>query len=341
MRMPRIAVSLFFFGGLALLGGMIWQVGLTNLLGGFQTLGLWIIPYLLLKGIRIIIDTAGWASCFPGNRLAIPFWHLLLVSRAGGAVNHVTPTATVGGEIVKVLLLESHLSREQATATVFIDKATSTLANMLFLTLGMFYLTQRLPLPVELYLSLTVGISLITLGLIGFVVFQRYGALSKLVHRLGRFPIGRQYIQRLSKQLVLLDEQLVAYYTRYPWRFVQSLLLHFVADLFGIVKTYILLSLLLGANRFNFADAAMVTIAVGGLDQIFFFVPARLGVLEGTRFMVLSLLGVAQVYGLTVGILARVEQLFWSGVGFLAYWFYVRYVIPETIPQSVDVSPLS
>jgi uncharacterized protein (TIRG00374 family) len=341
MRISKNLVGLFFFSGLALLGGMVWQVGLAGLLESLQVLGLWIVPYLLLKSVRIVFDTAAWMSCFPGHRLPIPFWHFLLVARVGEATNAVTPTATVGGEVVKVLLLASQLPRGQATAMVVIDKASSTLAKMFFLTLGMFYLTQRLPLPTELYLSLTLSIGLITLGLIGFVAFQRYGILSKLVRWLGRFRIGRQRMQRLSDHLIPLDTQLAAYYTRHRWRFMRSLLLHLAADAFQVVIIYILLRLLLGAGAPNFADAAMVAVAVAALDQMFFFVPGRLGTLEGARFVVLSLLGVAQVYGLAFGLVARVEQLFWTGVGFLAYGVYTRYVSPKTVRRAVETSPSS
>jgi hypothetical protein len=167
----------------------------------------------LLKGVRNVLHTAALASCFPGRRLPVPFWHLLLAARAGESVNKVTPTANVGGEVIKVLLLESHLPREQAAAMVIINKAV-----------------VRLP----------------------------------------------------------------------------SMLLHF----------------LLGASAPSFADAVVVAVAVGALDQIFFFVPVRLGTLEGSRFMVLSLpgveLGVERAAALAFGLATRVVQLFWIRVGFLA-----------------------
>jgi hypothetical protein len=339
MRISRFFVCLFFLGGLALYGVMIWRIGLAGLFESFQAIGLWIIPYLLIRSVRFLLHTAAWIPCFPGNRLPIPFWHLLLVSRAGGAINKVTPTASVGGEVVKVLLLESQLPREQAAAMVVIDKASSTLAKMFYVSLGLFYLMQRLPLSLELYLSLTVSIGLITLGLIGFVAFQRYGLLSDLVRRLGRYGIGGRKLQGLLGQLVQLDTQLVSYYTGYRWRFLQSLLLHFAANAFNILKTYILLRLLLGAGAPDFADAAMVAIAVNALDQMFFFVPGRVGTLEGVRLMVLSFLGVAKAYGLAYGLVARVEQLFWSGVGLIAYWVYTHHVVPDALHQPVEASP--
>ena len=66
----------------------------------------------------------------------------------------------------------------------------------------------------------------------------------------------------------------------------------------------------------------------------------RLGTLEGARFMVLSLLGVTQAYGLAFGLVARVEQLLWSGMGFFAYGIYPRYVRPVTAPRPVEAIPL-
>lgn len=93
------------------------------------------------------------------------------------------------------------------------------------------------------------------------------------------------------------------------WRFVRSLVLHFFAYTFQIVKTYILLRFLLGDGAPGLAEASMIAIAVSALDQVFFFVPGRLGTLEGARFVVLSALGIADIYGLAFGLIARAEQL--------------------------------
>jgi uncharacterized protein (TIRG00374 family) len=337
MQTSKIIMVLFFLAGLALLGVMVWQVGLVDLLESFGAMGPWIAPYLLLRVIPICVHAAGWAACFPGCRLSL--WQLVLVGRAGSAINQVTPTATIGGEMVKVLLLEPAVPREQAMAAVVIDKASTALAKMFYLALGMLYLAQHLPLPGELQLSLSLTIGLISLGLIGFVVFQRYGALSKLVQYLGRLKIGQEWLQRLNRHLVPLDTQLMAYYTRYPWRFVRSLLLHFVAYTFDALKTYILLRLLLGASAPTIAEAIMVAVAVAALDQMFFFVPGRIGTLEGARFLVLSGLGVAQIYGLAFGLIARVEHLVWSGVGMLAYAWCTRFSSSPVVGKPQEVMP--
>src|SRR5215831_20191653 len=139
MRISKILVWAFFLAGLALLCGLVWQVGLAGLLTSFHTVGFWIVPWILLESITVLLHTAGWAACFQHRQCPIQFWRLVLVRLAGSAINQVTPTATVGGEVVKVLLLESAFPREQVAASVVIDKASFTMAQTLYLALGLVY----------------------------------------------------------------------------------------------------------------------------------------------------------------------------------------------------------
>ncbi len=148
MPLSRIMGGLVFLGGLALLGGMLWQVGLAGLRASFQALGPWVVPFLLLDSISLLLHTVGWAACFQRHQLRLRLWQLCLVRMAGNAINRVTPTADLGGEVVKVMFLTSALPKAQAVATVLIDKASMALAQMGYLTLGTLYLTGHLPLPV-------------------------------------------------------------------------------------------------------------------------------------------------------------------------------------------------
>jgi uncharacterized protein (TIRG00374 family) len=324
MRFSKLFSILLLFCGLVLLVAMVRQMGLSGLLTSVQSLGWWLFPYLLLKLVPTLLDAMAWAACFSGPRLPTSFWRLLLVSQAGRAINRVTPTADLGGDVTRTLLLAPAMPQSQALATVVIDKASITLAKMVYLALGLLYVMQHLRLPAELTISLSLTIGLISLGLIGFVASQRYGLLSRLCTWLGRFGIGRQKFQRFSQHLNPLDAHLVAYHTRHPWRFAGSWMLHFAAYSFAIVKIYVLLRLLMGQNAPNFSEAIIITVAVTALDQLFFFVPGRVGTLEAVRFMVLSAVGVEQIYGLAFGLVARLEQLVWCGIGMLAYAYCSR-----------------
>jgi hypothetical protein len=225
----------------------------------------------------------------------------------------------VGGEVVRVLLLEHSLPREQAVALVVIGKASVTMAQMIYLSIGTLYVMHQLPLSGEIQWLLGLTIGLISLGLMGFIALQRYGMLSTLGNGLRVFRRTPAIFLRLSQHLSTLDTALMTYYTTCRLRFIRSVLLHSIAFAFDGVKTYVLLRLLLKGGAPSFRGALLVAVAVAALDQMFFFIPGRLGTLEGIRFSVLSALGITQVYGLAFGLIARLEQLVWSGLGLLAY----------------------
>ena len=259
---------------------------------------------------------------------------MYVIRLAGSAINQVTPTATLGGEVVKVLLLEPGLPRAQATATVVIDKASSTLAQMFYLAFGLLWVTGHLPLAIELQVAMGLTVGLISLGLLGFVAFQRYGLLSKLVSRLSRLKYAPARLQQLSQHVAALDAQLMTYYTAHPWRFGGSLLLHFIAFLCAGSKTYILLRLLLGDHAPGWSEALMMAVVVAALDQMFFLVPARLGTLEGARVLVLSSAGITPVVGLAFGLIARLDSLFWNGIGLLLYALCTRRpLLTQSVPS--------
>jgi hypothetical protein len=83
---------------------------------------------LLLAAGPIARHASGWAACFPGRWLPFRFRRLVRMWMAGSAIQDVTPTAAIGGEIAKVLF--------QAMATGLMNKASIPLAKMGYIALG-------------------------------------------------------------------------------------------------------------------------------------------------------------------------------------------------------------
>ena len=79
-----------------------------------------------------------------------------------------------------------------------------------------------------------------------------------------------------------------------------------------------------------FAQAIMVAVAVAALEQMFFFVPGSLGTLEMSRFKTLSFLGVDDAHSVAFALTMRLHNLFWNGLGLLAYALCThRAVLPQ------------
>ena len=59
MRISHLLVYVFFLAGLLLLGGMVWQVGMTALLASFCVVGWWMVLWILLEIVPVLLHTAG------------------------------------------------------------------------------------------------------------------------------------------------------------------------------------------------------------------------------------------------------------------------------------------
>src|SRR5262249_55226655 len=106
----------------------------------------WKSPLVLLPWIVIAIcDALGWRCTLPARAAArVPFASLALVRMAGEAVNSITPTAAVGGEPVKALFLRAWgVSRSDSLASIVIAKTALTLAQSVFVVLGIAALCER------------------------------------------------------------------------------------------------------------------------------------------------------------------------------------------------------
>src|SRR5262245_21659964 len=187
-RLAPIVQGLLLVSELALLGGMVWHVGLAGLRVSLHAIGPWLLPFLLLDSVSLWLHVVAWAACFHPGAPPVSLWHLSLVRLAGSAVNWITPTASLGGEVAKVWLLEATLPRVQATAAVVIDKASLTLAQLVYLVVGMLCVARSFPLPTAVRWSVTSSMGVITVGLVGFLVCQRYGMLSRGLLRLSAWP---------------------------------------------------------------------------------------------------------------------------------------------------------
>jgi len=86
-------------------------------------------------------------------------------------------------------------------------------------------------------------------------------------------------------------------------------------------------------------DAVTAAVVIVALDQVFFFVPGSLGTFEGIRLTVLSTLGIAQAYGLAFGLMSRLENLFWNGLGLFAYALCTRTALFPQAGRSVASAP--
>src|SRR2546426_11905807 len=121
--------------GVALLAALVVQNDPAAVLGSIVDLS-WRLVIVLCFPVALVMlfDTLGWRFAF--LREAVDFRALVVARLAGEAFNLTTPTAALGGEAVKAWLLRSHAPIDASLASVIVAKTTITLAQALYLLLG-------------------------------------------------------------------------------------------------------------------------------------------------------------------------------------------------------------
>jgi uncharacterized protein (TIRG00374 family) len=300
-------------GGAALFAFLIWQIGLRAILASFGELG-WRLLIVLVFPFSIItaFDTLGWRFAFRRDRVS--FWTLARARTAGEAVNITTPTGSVGGEAVKAWLIRDRVPFRESLPSVIVAKTTITMAQALFLLLGI--LVAWLALPVReawLLKPMTVLLGLEILAVGGFVYAQMWGMLAgggKLLERIGVMRAAHRGLP-----LRRIDRALSMFYRRQPARLVLSTGFHFLGWVMSAAETWFILWLL--DVPVSPATAVIIEACGTAVRFVTFFVPGHLGALEGGNVAVFLALGLNPAAGLSSILIRRVREAAWVGLGFL------------------------
>lgn len=306
MRMVHQAL---FVGGAALFLVLLARIGPGAVAEAFSGLSWRVLVILFFPAVLVVaFDTLGWRFAFRRDRL--PFRALLLVRLAGEAFNVTTPTASLGGEAVKAWLLRPYAPLEESLSSIVVAKTTHTIAQALFLLLGIAVAWPMLPADSPLLWGMEWLLVLEVMGVAGFVVVQVVGVLGAAGRFLGRLgTVG-------SRKLAPLDRALSYFYRHEPRRLLLSVACHFLGWALGAVEAYLILHAL--GLPVSFATALVIEAFGAGISFATFLVPGHLGTLESGYVATFAALGLGAPAGLAFGLISRVREAVWTGVGFLA-----------------------
>jgi glycosyltransferase 2 family protein len=302
-----------FLGGAALFAVLVWEIGPSAIVASFGELG-WRLLIVLVFPFSIITacDTLGWRFAFRRDRVS--FWTLVRARVAGEAVNGTTPTGSVGGEAVKAWLIRDRVPFRESLPSVIVAKTTITMAQTLFLLLGIVVAWLALPVREAWLLkpmTALLGLELLAVG--GFVYAQMSGMVAGGGRLLERMGLVRSNHRGLP--LRRIDRSLALFYRRQPVRLALSIGFHFLGWVMSAVETWFILWLL--GVPVSPATAVIIEACGTAVRFVSFFVPGHLGALEGGNVAVFLALGLNPATGLSAILVRRVREAAWVGLGFL------------------------
>ncbi|MBM4257476.1 MAG: flippase-like domain-containing protein [Deltaproteobacteria bacterium] len=316
--------------GIGLLGFLVWEVGINEVLGYVQRIG-WLAPLLLLPSVVIALcDAKGWACALPTTISLphIPLWRWSLARLAGEAVNNLTPTANLGGEPVKVYMLRAHgLPTEAGLASVVVAKTALTVSQVVFILLGIPFFLHRLGWIQQSWwvlgplLLLAYGFTLL------LIRWQRRGLMGVSVRFLRRLLPRWQRLVRWEERAKEIDAHLLHFYEGNTRGFVTSTCYHFGGWIFGAIELLVFL-FLMGVPAAP-TDALIIETMIQPLTVAALVIPGALGVQEAGGVFLCRLLGIDDAAGLTLMALRRARETVHNGIGLAALMQMGRGLLPQ------------
>jgi uncharacterized protein (TIRG00374 family) len=307
MRSVRAAL---FLAGIGVLAWLIARLGPGALASALTRLTWWELVLVCLPyGLIMAVDTLGWRYAFANTPPS--YLRLLAARTAGEALNIVTALGSVGGEAVKVWLLRPAVPYAESVPSVVIAKTTSTIAQVLFLALGLILAKTTVTNINDEIVSAMLGlVALETLLVGGFLGTQ----LAGLVRRAGRLLAWAGLLDKPS-HAEQLDANLRRFYSRRWPRFLLSVAFHLGGWMLGVLETMVILWVL--DMPVGVGTAAVIEAIGSGVRFASFLVPGSMGVLEGANAGIFAGLGLGAGGGLAFTLVRRARQIVWIGIGLL------------------------
>ena len=303
--------------GVVLLAVLIYEIGPAAIWQRMVMLGWGFLLLVLLDGVTEVFHTEGWRRCLSGAHRSLSFLRVFSIRLAGSSINHLTPTAGFGGEVAKGVLLSTNRTGTDAASSVIIDKLSQALAQIIFVAGSGFIIAHRVVLPAGLWVALIAGTGVLTCGIIGFFVVQKYGKLGAVVRWAVAHRIGGAGLRKAAFHATEVDDKLRSYYRLRPYDLPLSVFWHVAAHTWSILSAFCFLSFVTGGASIALA-CAIICLGIW-FNLVTFALPVDFGVQETTRVIIFTVLGFHSAAGLTYGITLRLEQLVWAGVGLAVY----------------------
>ena len=342
MREPRSAPAraaavleiLLGLGGLTLLGWMIHRIGLSLLWSNLSHFGL--MPTLFLAAVYSLAQVffcLAWLWVVDPFG-AVGFGRLFAAYLAGDALNMTVPSGNLAGEPVKVMLLGGALPMESAVTSVTVYKFADFVSMTLFLLMGWaaHFFFYSLPVSWNVGAGIVVG----GMGAVSAFLFmvQKRGFFHPAGKWLGKAAIFEAWIEKKLDSAHSVDRGIRDFYAHHPRRFALSVLFNLIAWFGGVLE--IALFMKLAGLQTSLAAAMTIETFSLFINNVAFFVPARLGVGEGGRVLLFLTLGYTPQAGLSYGIIRRIRESAWVGIGFLILLFMRKRRGPHKNPSDLS-----
>ncbi len=301
--------------GLAVSTVILWNVGIGGVLETLRHAG-WavILAYLTVSVLISVVLTFKWRVVLDAYGVRLPFYTIFIYRLIGFAVSYVTPTAHVGGEPVRAMLLNKQgIPMKVGFSSAIVDRSLEVIFNILMFFLGALIILNFVGFPLGARIAIF-ALSLVAITVVGLFI---WGVLSKkrfISSTLKLFRVDRRKSWPAIENWAREIEILIGYfYAKKRRHFRIAVMLNALLWVLMMLE-YKFALLILGYDTSVFGAFLFLTgVAIAYSIPI----PAGFGVLEIGQVSAGALLGIPAAVGVAMAFIIRARDFLWTVIGLL------------------------
>ncbi|MFC2161572.1 lysylphosphatidylglycerol synthase transmembrane domain-containing protein [Acidobacteriota bacterium] len=302
-----VCLFLFFY--------IFFKLGPINILQIIQKV-VWY-NFLILFFMRFfswLFRAAIWKNILAQYEKPPPLWQLFLARLSGHAVGYLTPTAKIGGEAARTLMVKT-ADRKKVFASVIVDKTIELVSIVLLFLIAELVAILYISMPNSKKISFIAFTILITALSIWLLRKQKKGLLIWFVDLLKKMKIKFTFLEKNRIKLKETDTYISDFLTTKKGVFVKTLFLYILHTMIWTSEIYFTF-LFLKAEGITFLVCFLLVI-LGSVSFSVPMIPASLGIYEITYVSLFVLLGINIQFGLAMILVRRILGLIWAGLGMI------------------------
>jgi len=314
---------LSIFLGLAVVLYIMWQAGFGNIYRILThiTFG-YILIALVIDQTKVGLGAIRWMNFIRSAKVKVKFRDIYLIHLIGLAVNSITPVARLGGEPVRLYLLNKHakIRNSIGSATIiasgFFDLGSFLLLNIIAILLVYFSLQLPLAFVYPLFFFVIV-FSVLTLSLVHISINRKASLFVThwFISKLKKFKLLRERLEKWGERT---DEEVKRYVTTVKMSLSSTLLLNlFITAMLRVLEVLRVYMIVLAVNEHIGFMWIIVALAFAITTGLIPSPPGGFGIVEPAMTAVFLLGGLALSSAITIVLIDRLIVVgFTSLLGF-------------------------
>lgn len=320
--MKRSHRNIFFLIGIVAIVIMLFTFDMNydEVLDNLKRAGLWFPIVLLLWVFIYLINATSWYLIIRDNKENhVPFMKVYKYTITGFALNYATPIGLMGGEPYRIMELTPYVGVSKATSSVILYVMMHIFAHFCFWFSSIFLFILLYPVNMAIGTMLALAAAFCLFFIYFFIKGYKNGMAVKTLRVCQKLPFLKKWAIRFAEEkketLERIDSQIAELHKQRKKTFYTTLSLEFLTRIIGCLEVFFILKIL--TPDVNFLVCILIMAFTTLFSNLFFFLPMQLGAREGGMAISTAGLGLTGAFGIYTGLITRVRELIWIGIGML------------------------